>query len=171
MSKGRNASKKVGNHWFTPSPKYTSSFIWHFKWDNMNIRWGKVWWARQIFSALAQWYWRCNTNNWFVTLLADFNKNSRVFSRISLLLADVSWKLVTRFLAESSSFLWQPPGNTGPIVADLARIENEMQVRDEHWTGLGLDWIRHVRNFVDFGLDRDCKMCHKVRIRTGVGLS
>jgi len=29
-------------------------------------------------------------------------------------------------------------------------------VREEHWTGLGLDWIRTMINFVDLGLDRNC---------------
>jgi len=33
------------------------------------------------------------------------------------------------------------------------------------WNGLGLDWIRNMKIFVDFGLD------HKFRIRTGFGLS
>jgi len=37
--------------------------------------------------------------------------------------------------------------------------------RDEHWTGLGLDWIRTMTNFVEFGLDPDCKLLHKFRIR------
>ena len=43
--------------------------------------------------------------------------------------------------------------------------------RDEHRTGLGLDWTRTMTNFVDFGLDPACKMLHKFRIRTGFGLS
>jgi len=43
--------------------------------------------------------------------------------------------------------------------------------RDEHWTGLGLDWIRTMMTFVEFGLDPDCKSLHKFRIRTGFGLS
>jgi len=42
--------------------------------------------------------------------------------------------------------------------------------RDEHWTGLGLDWIRTMPNFVESGLDPDCKLLHKFRIRTGFGL-
>jgi len=42
--------------------------------------------------------------------------------------------------------------------------------RDEHWTGLALDWIRTMTTFVDFGLDPDCKMLHKFGIRTGFGL-
>jgi len=29
--------------------------------------------------------------------------------------------------------------------------------KDEHWTGLGLDWIRPIANFVEFGLDPNCK--------------
>jgi len=29
--------------------------------------------------------------------------------------------------------------------------------RDEHWTGLGLDWIWNIANFVEFGLDPDCR--------------
>jgi len=29
--------------------------------------------------------------------------------------------------------------------------------KDEHWTGLGLDWIRTIANFVEFGLDPNCK--------------
>jgi len=32
-----------------------------------------------------------------------------------------------------------------------------MRARDEHWTGFGLDWIRTIANFVEFGLDPDCK--------------
>jgi len=31
------------------------------------------------------------------------------------------------------------------------------QNRDEHWTGLGLDWIRTIASFVEFGLDPDYK--------------
>jgi len=29
--------------------------------------------------------------------------------------------------------------------------------RDEHWTGLGLDWIRATTNFVEIGLEPDSK--------------
>jgi len=29
--------------------------------------------------------------------------------------------------------------------------------RDKHWTGLGLDWIRTIANFVEFRLDPNCK--------------
>ena len=29
--------------------------------------------------------------------------------------------------------------------------------RDEHRTGLGLDWNRTIATFVEFGLDSDCK--------------
>jgi len=29
--------------------------------------------------------------------------------------------------------------------------------KDYLWTGLGLDWIRTIANFVEFGLDPDCK--------------
>jgi len=32
--------------------------------------------------------------------------------------------------------------------------------RDELWTGLGLDWIRTTANFVEFGLDPDCRLNH-----------
>jgi len=35
----------------------------------------------------------------------------------------------------------------------LSRISG----RDEHWTGLGLDWIRTIANFVEFRLDPDSK--------------
>jgi len=30
-------------------------------------------------------------------------------------------------------------------------------IRDEHWTRLGLDWIRTIANFVEYGLNPDCK--------------
>jgi len=30
--------------------------------------------------------------------------------------------------------------------------------RHEGWTGCGLDWIRTIANFVEFGLDPDCKL-------------
>ena len=43
--------------------------------------------------------------------------------------------------------------------------------RDEHWTGLGLDWIGTLTNFVEFGLYPDCEMLRKSRIRTGIGLT
>jgi len=33
----------------------------------------------------------------------------------------------------------------------------ELLGRDELWSGLGLDWIRIIANFVGFGLDPDCK--------------
>jgi len=28
--------------------------------------------------------------------------------------------------------------------------------RDQHWNGLGMDCIRTIPNFVEFGLDPDC---------------
>jgi len=37
--------------------------------------------------------------------------------------------------------------------------------------GLDLDWIRAMRNFVESGLDLNCKLLYKFRIRTGFGLS
>jgi len=43
--------------------------------------------------------------------------------------------------------------------------------RDEHWTRLGLDWIRTMTNFVELGLGPDCKLLHKFRIRTAFGLN
>jgi len=46
-----------------------------------------------------------------------------------------------------------------------------LQSRDEHWTGLDLDWILTITNFFDIGLDPDCEMVHKFRVRTGFGLS
>ena len=42
--------------------------------------------------------------------------------------------------------------------------------RDEHWTGLGLYWIRTLTNFIEFGVDPVCKVLDKSRIRTGFGL-
>ena len=42
--------------------------------------------------------------------------------------------------------------------------------RDEHWTGLGLDWIRTMTNFDEFGLDPACKLLQKFRIRANFGL-
>jgi len=47
----------------------------------------------------------------------------------------------------------------------------DLQTRDEHWTGLGLDWIQTLTNFVEFGLDPGCKALDKSRIRTGYGLT
>jgi len=44
-----------------------------------------------------------------------------------------------------------------------------LSIRDEHWTGLGLDWIRTMTDFV--GFDLDCKLLQKFRITTGLGLS
>jgi len=29
--------------------------------------------------------------------------------------------------------------------------------KDEHWTGFGLDWMRTIANFVEFGLNPNCK--------------
>jgi len=37
--------------------------------------------------------------------------------------------------------------------AMLLRHCPEVQSRDEHWTGLGLNWIRSMTVFVTFGLD------------------
>jgi len=34
-----------------------------------------------------------------------------------------------------------------------------------------LDWIRSITNFVEFGLDPNCKLLRKVKIRIGFGLS
>jgi len=49
-------------------------------------------------------------------------------------------------------------------------VARNIRSRDEHWTGIGLDWIRTKTNFVGFGLDPDCDFLHKFRIRTGFGL-
>jgi len=32
-----------------------------------------------------------------------------------------------------------------------------LDIRNGYWTGLGLDWIRTHANFIEFGLDLDCK--------------
>jgi len=34
--------------------------------------------------------------------------------------------------------------------------------RDVHWSGLGLGWIRTAPNFIEFGLDPDCKSLEKL---------
>jgi len=39
----------------------------------------------------------------------------------------------------------------------LSYLCDHVQTRDEHWTGLGLGWIQTMMNFVEFGLDPDCK--------------
>jgi len=36
-------------------------------------------------------------------------------------------------------------------------LRSTTQTRHEHWTGLGLGWIRTIANFVEFGLDPGCK--------------
>jgi len=46
-----------------------------------------------------------------------------------------------------------------------------LSIRDEHRTGLGLEWIRNITNSVDFGLGLNCKMLQKVRFRTRIGLN
>jgi len=51
-----------------------------------------------------------------------------------------------------------------------SEFEKVTPTRDEHWTGLGLDWIRATTNFVEFGLDPDCNSLQEIRIRTGFGL-
>jgi len=42
--------------------------------------------------------------------------------------------------------------------------------RDEHWTGLGLDWIRTIANFVEFGLAPDCKTLQNLGYRPDLDL-
>jgi len=56
-------------------------------------------------------------------------------------------------------------------VANCAEVALSVYSRDGYWTGLGLDWIWTTTNFVDFGLDLDCKTLHKFKIRTGYVLS
>jgi len=61
--------------------------------------------------------------------------------------------------------------NQYPLTSGGNTVENVLwNIRDEHRTGLGLDWIGTLVNFVNFGLDSDCKMLHEFRIRTGFGL-
>ena len=43
--------------------------------------------------------------------------------------------------------------------------QNWLHSRDEHWTGLGLDWIRTFANFVEFRLHSDCKTLLNLRSR------
>ena len=35
--------------------------------------------------------------------------------------------------------------------------DKRVHSRDEHFTGLGMVWIRSTANFVEFGLEPDCK--------------
>jgi len=37
-----------------------------------------------------------------------------------------------------------------------------MADRDEHWTGLGLDWIRSIAYFVEIVLDPECKSLQNI---------
>jgi len=46
---------------------------------------------------------------------------------------------------EQYLFLWE--------VLYMTRVVWDMYARDEHWTGLGFDWIRTIANFFDFELD------------------
>ena len=67
------------------------------------------------------------------------------------------WSQTT--LAGFKIFVW-PFGSLwtfSRIYWPLARIKSDQPGRDEHWTGLGLDWIRTIANFVEFGLDPGCK--------------
>ena len=45
---------------------------------------------------------------------------------------------------------------TGPNLKQK-RIVTLIPGRDEHFTGLGLDWIRTIAYFVEFGLDPECQ--------------
>jgi len=67
-----------------------------------------VWWPITTFSAVVHWYSECKTKNWHITLQVSFNhlQHSKLFVRPSILLANFSWKSVTRFLAESRCLLW-----------------------------------------------------------------
>jgi len=49
-------------------------------------------------------------------------------------------------------------------VALNARFITVVFSRDEHWTGLGLDWIRPMTNFAGFGLEPDWKLPHNLGI-------
>jgi len=50
-------------------------------------------------------------------------------------------------------------------------VEFQYQVRDEHSTGLGLDWIPTIASSLGFGLDQDRKSFQKFVIRTVCGLT
>jgi len=47
--------------------------------------------------------------------------------------------------------------NAGVDLFWIPKYDSQLIRRDEHWTGLGLDWIRTIANFVEFGLEPDCK--------------
>ena len=53
---------------------------------------------------------------------------------------------------------------TGPEPESLFNFGSgrRLRSRDEHLTGLGLDWIRTIANFVEFRLDPDCKSLRKL---------
>jgi len=62
-----------------------------------------------------------------------------------------------RFLFVSCFGLKAVFGYPYPFANLLSCRISYRQTRDEHWTGLGLDWIRTIANFVKFGSDQDCK--------------
>jgi len=43
--------------------------------------------------------------------------------------------------------------------------------RDEHWTGIVLDWILSMTNFEDSGLFPDCELLDEFRVSAGFGVS
>jgi len=44
-----------------------------------------------------------------------------------------------------------------PSQMETLALNGGWHARDEHRTGLGLDWNRTIATFVEFGLDSDCK--------------
>ena len=60
----------------------------------------------------------------------------------------------------------------GSLYAHGVKSKISPSTRDEYGTGLGLDWIRTMTKFVEFGLDPACKLLHhKFRIRAWFGPS
>jgi len=49
--------------------------------------------------------------------------------------------------------------NTVPSDCDRTGLHKNIGLvgRDEHWTGLGLDWIRTITNSFEIGLEADCE--------------
>ena len=57
-----------------------------------------------------------------------------------------------------------------PVFTRALRLRDHLQFRDEHCTGLGLDWIRTITICLGFGLDLNSESFQKFRIRTRIGL-
>ena len=106
----------------------------------------------------------------------DITRYPRIAARVLLKRANLSFVLMYVITDAYGDNIKRRARRAGGPCCQMKNMKfpgaGELHSRGQHyWTGLGLGWIRTMPNFVESGLDPDCKLLYEFRIRTELGLS